>query len=86
MRHLPTIFPILEENNRLYMNAGHFLNYGLCPEIDMILDITNDVLGQSVAGLTGDEIILKLKARGELDLVKELRATITIYNAIRNGV
>lgn len=86
MRHLSTLFPMLEEENRLYIHPGHFLNYGLCPEIDMILDIAGDVLGWPVDGLTGDEIILKLKARQEFDLVKELRTTISIYNASRNGV
>lgn len=85
MVNLRSYFPELEAANNLYLNLGHFLHGDLSPEIGIVLDAAETALGRPVEGLTGDEITRALRATGNADLAIELRAVVTLYNAVRNG-
>lgn len=80
MSKLTDLFPALQDN-AIYAHPGWIIRDGMCSELDLILDVIEQVLGQSYDNCTGDYIILALKRAGELDLVRELRTAITIYNS-----
>ncbi len=80
MQPLRTLFIELENNT--YANPGYVLTSDLSPEIGIILQSAESALGYSCENMTGDRIILALRAKNEIDLIKELRSAITIYNAV----